>query len=315
MYGNEKEVGEAVRALGHPARRGLRDQQAEQRLPPPRRRPARLRPDAGRPRLRDPRPVPRALAAADHRRRLRRDVEGDGGDLRAAAACRAIGVSNFNAAPPAPAVRRDRDPARRSTRSRSTPTSRRTTLRAFDAEHEIVTEAWSPIAQGKVLDDPAILRVAERLREDAGAGRAPLARAARRRRLPQVGDPQPHGGELRALRLRARRGRDGRHHRRWTAASAPAPTRTRSTTSPGSPARSRGVPESGTASDSCSVRRDEVDELLDPADQLPARGRSRLRHAGEDALRPHVAGVVLPAQPAADAGLPVLALRARSATP
>jgi 2,5-diketo-D-gluconate reductase A len=35
-------------------------------------------------------------------------------------------------------------------------------LRGFDAEHEIATEAWSPIAQGKVLDDPAVLRVAER---------------------------------------------------------------------------------------------------------------------------------------------------------
>jgi 2,5-diketo-D-gluconate reductase A len=35
-------------------------------------------------------------------------------------------------------------------------------LRAFDADHEIATEAWSPIAQGKVLEDPTILRVAER---------------------------------------------------------------------------------------------------------------------------------------------------------
>ena len=35
-------------------------------------------------------------------------------------------------------------------------------LRAFDAEHEIATEAWSPIAQGKVLDDPVVRRVAER---------------------------------------------------------------------------------------------------------------------------------------------------------
>jgi 2,5-diketo-D-gluconate reductase A len=35
-------------------------------------------------------------------------------------------------------------------------------LRAFDADHEIATEAWSPIAQGKVLDDPTIVRVAER---------------------------------------------------------------------------------------------------------------------------------------------------------
>jgi 2,5-diketo-D-gluconate reductase A len=36
-------------------------------------------------------------------------------------------------------------------------------LRAFNAEHEIVTEAWSPIARGKVADDPAIGRIAERL--------------------------------------------------------------------------------------------------------------------------------------------------------
>jgi len=36
-------------------------------------------------------------------------------------------------------------------------------LRAFNAQHQIATEAWSPIAQGKVLDDAAILRVAERV--------------------------------------------------------------------------------------------------------------------------------------------------------
>jgi 2,5-diketo-D-gluconate reductase A len=36
-------------------------------------------------------------------------------------------------------------------------------LRAFNAEKGIATEAWSPIAQGKVLDDPAITSVAEAL--------------------------------------------------------------------------------------------------------------------------------------------------------
>ncbi len=35
-------------------------------------------------------------------------------------------------------------------------------VRAFGAEHEIATEAWSPIAQGKVLDDPTLNRIAER---------------------------------------------------------------------------------------------------------------------------------------------------------
>ena len=34
-------------------------------------------------------------------------------------------------------------------------------MRAYDREHGIATEAWSPIAQGKVLDDPAITRIAD----------------------------------------------------------------------------------------------------------------------------------------------------------
>jgi 2,5-diketo-D-gluconate reductase A len=40
-------------------------------------------------------------------------------------------------------------------------------VREFDSEHQIVTEAWSPIAQGDVLDDPVIMSVAR------GAGRSP----------------------------------------------------------------------------------------------------------------------------------------------
>jgi 2,5-diketo-D-gluconate reductase A len=36
-------------------------------------------------------------------------------------------------------------------------------VRAFDADHEIVTEAWSPLAKGKVLDDPAIVQIAEKV--------------------------------------------------------------------------------------------------------------------------------------------------------
>jgi 2,5-diketo-D-gluconate reductase A len=34
-------------------------------------------------------------------------------------------------------------------------------LRAFDTEHDIVTEAWSPLAQGRVLDDPTITSIAQ----------------------------------------------------------------------------------------------------------------------------------------------------------
>jgi 2,5-diketo-D-gluconate reductase A len=36
-------------------------------------------------------------------------------------------------------------------------------LRDFDREHGIATEAWSPIAQGKVLKEPVLVRIAERL--------------------------------------------------------------------------------------------------------------------------------------------------------
>jgi 2,5-diketo-D-gluconate reductase A len=36
-------------------------------------------------------------------------------------------------------------------------------VRAFDSRKGIATEAWSPIAQGKVLDDPVITRIAESL--------------------------------------------------------------------------------------------------------------------------------------------------------
>ena len=34
-------------------------------------------------------------------------------------------------------------------------------VRSYDREHEIATEAWSPIAQGKVLDDGIVTRIAD----------------------------------------------------------------------------------------------------------------------------------------------------------
>ncbi|NJP32082.1 aldo/keto reductase [Micromonospora thermarum] len=40
-------------------------------------------------------------------------------------------------------------------------------VRAYDHGRDIVTEAWSPIAQGKVLDDPTVIDIAEQ------AGRTP----------------------------------------------------------------------------------------------------------------------------------------------
>ena len=83
-------------------------------------------------------------------------------EIYAGGRCRAIGVSNFQAhhlrrlfseTQVRPAVNQ----------IEVHPYLTQEELRAFDADHEIVTEAWSPIAQGKVLDDPAIVAIAERL--------------------------------------------------------------------------------------------------------------------------------------------------------
>ncbi|WP_104082130.1 aldo/keto reductase [Cryobacterium sp. Y11] len=40
-------------------------------------------------------------------------------------------------------------------------------LRAFNTEHGIATEAWSPLAQGAVLSDPVITEIADRLGKSA----------------------------------------------------------------------------------------------------------------------------------------------------
>jgi 2,5-diketo-D-gluconate reductase A len=83
-------------------------------------------------------------------------------EIYAGGKCRAIGVSNFNPhhlrrlfgeTEVRPAVNQ----------IEVHPYLAQDALRAFDAEHQIATEAWSPIAQGKVLDDPALVRVAERV--------------------------------------------------------------------------------------------------------------------------------------------------------
>ena len=81
-------------------------------------------------------------------------------------------------------------------------------LRAFHAEQGIVTEAWSPLAvRAGLLDDPVVVDLAGEALGDAGATRAALARRARQRRADAVGDPRPHHGERRDLRLPPRRRR------------------------------------------------------------------------------------------------------------
>ncbi len=109
-------------------------------------------------RARLPRPVPDPLAGA-RPRPLRRDLEGLHRASRRGPD-RAIGVSNFKPAH-SPGDRGDRRDAGRSTRSSCIPTSSRPACAASTSELGIVTEAWSPLAQGAVLDDPVITEIAE----------------------------------------------------------------------------------------------------------------------------------------------------------
>jgi len=73
---------------------------------------------------------------------------------------RAVGVSNFN-----PHHLRDLFAASELTPAVNQievhPYLTQDEVRAFDADHDIATEAWAPIAKGKVNDDPAIRAVAE----------------------------------------------------------------------------------------------------------------------------------------------------------
>jgi len=74
---------------------------------------------------------------------------------------RTIGVSNFRVD--------DLQRLERETETRPTvnqielhPRHQQAELRAWHAEHDVATEAWSPLAQGALLDEPAIVAISER---------------------------------------------------------------------------------------------------------------------------------------------------------
>jgi 2,5-diketo-D-gluconate reductase A len=83
-------------------------------------------------------------------------------EIYASGRVRAIGVSNFQAHHIARLARETKVvPAVNQIEIH--PYFNQDDLRAFDAERGIATEAWSPIAQGDVLDDATILAIARRL--------------------------------------------------------------------------------------------------------------------------------------------------------
>ncbi len=79
---------------------------------------------------------------------------------------RSIGVSNFQV-PHLERLARETETVPAVNQIEVHPYFTHDDVRAYGVEHGIATEAWSPIAQGKVLGDPVVTRVAE------AAGRTP----------------------------------------------------------------------------------------------------------------------------------------------
>ena len=234
MYGNEKEVGEAIRDSGIDRERDLRHQQAQQQPPRARRHPARRStrrwPTSASTTL-DLFLIHWPLPAVDVD--YVAALEGDGGDLReragharsASPTSTRTTCATCSARPTSsPAVNQievQPVPRPRTSCARSTPTTRSSPRPGRRSR------------RARWLDDPVIVRDRRAARPHAGAGHAALAHAARRRRLPEVGDAAAGSQEnFDDLRLRARRGRHGRDHRPGPRrAHRPEPGR-RSTTSP-----------------------------------------------------------------------------------
>ena len=163
--------------------RRVHHDQAGQRQPRSRHRPARAgrEPAQARDGLR--RSVPDPLAAAVGGQ-VRRDLAGIHRG-QAGGRARSIGVSNFrvqdieaivDATGVAPAVNQ----------IELHPRFQQSELRREHAKHGILTEAWSPLGQGELIDDETISR-SRRARSHSGTGDPALAHPARQRRDPQVG--------------------------------------------------------------------------------------------------------------------------------
>ena len=234
MYANEAGVGDRDQGVRPGPRRPVRHDQAQQRLPPARRRATRDRRVPGAPRSRADRPVPHPLAAADAlRRRLRLHLAGAhrGAGGRQDALHRRL---QLPARPPRPHRRRDRR------RAGDQPGRGAPVLpQRGRARRQRRATAWRPrpgprSPRARSTTTPTIAEVA------AAVGRTP-AQVTLRWHV-QRGDivfpksmrAERMRGELRDLRLRALRrpGRRAQRPRPRRGRPDGARTRTRSTTSP-----------------------------------------------------------------------------------
>ena len=202
MYGNEEEVGRAVRDSGLPRE----DVFVTTKLPPDRvgRERATHRGQPGGARRRPRGPLADPLAAVVGRRTASRS----GGELLAArdeGLARAVGVSNYSTAQIDELIQAtEENPA--VNQIRWSPSLYDPQRHAEHRDRGVVLEGYSPFKTSD-LSDPVLTRIAARARRHPGAGGAALAHRPRDRGDPEVGDPGADPRQLRRLRLLARRPR------------------------------------------------------------------------------------------------------------
>ena len=83
-------------------------------------------------------------------------------------------------------------------------------LRAVNAEHGIVTEAYGPLGVGRLLENATVPVDRRRVRQDRRAGADPVEHPTRQRRDSSVVVRRAHRRELRRIRLRIVRRAHGR---------------------------------------------------------------------------------------------------------
>ena len=272
MYGNERGVGEALRASGldradvfitSKLNNGFHEPDAARKAF------AGTLEELG---LRLRRPVPHPLAAADAlRRRLRLDVE----DARGVPGGRPGALDRRLELPGCAsraAGRRRRRRARgepgRAAPVLPEPRRRCVRPRARDRDRGVGADR---AGQGARRRDGE--RDRRHDRQDARAGRPALAHPARQHRLPEVDDAGPDRGELRALRLRSSSPTTSRRSTRSTAAKRDGTARTR-TCSPTCQAEQIRRPRcSGRRTRSETCRRDQAS--VEARETPPASGTRR----------------------------------------
>ncbi len=84
-------------------------------------------------------------------------------------------------------------------------------IRSFNADHQILTEAWSPLASGGLIDDPALLAIGAKYGKSSAQVMIRWHLQIGNVVLPKSVTPDADRREHRRLRLRARHQRPGGH--------------------------------------------------------------------------------------------------------